>query len=245
MNCTIHCGDCLEIMRKMPAGSVDLVLVDPPYGQTRNQWDTPLPQAELWSQYSRLIKPNGAIITFASGRYTADTTLAAGNLFRYTLVWHKTTPTGFLNANRQPLRAHEDIVVCYRHQPTYHPQKSSGHKRKISSAEHKRNSRKSTNYGDHALTAYDSTERYPTSVLTFATDKQKTEYHPTQKPIALLEWLIRTYTNEGDVVLDNCMGSGSTGVACVKTGREFIGIEIDPQLCEVARNRIAEVTPDG
>lgn len=139
-----------------------------------------------------------------------------------------------------PLRAHEDIVVFYKSLPIYNPQKTKGHERKVSKAEHKTNSKKTDDYGEHGLTTYDSTERYPTSVLTFSTDKQREALHPTQKPVALLEYLIKTYTNEGMTVLDNCMGSGSTGVACKNLNRNFIGIELDPTYFQIAKDRIEQ-----
>lgn len=236
-------GNCLELIKQIPDGSVDMILCDLPYNMTRNEWDCAFPLNHLWLQYDRVIKNNGAILLFGSGRFTADliyTSEHCGVDWRYNLIWEKTTPTGFLNANRQPLRIHEDICVFYKKQPIYNPQKTTGHKRKVSTAEHKRNSKKTTDYGEHGLKSYDSTERFPTSVLKFATDKQKSALHPTQKPVALLEYLVKTYTNEGDVVLDNCMGSGSTGVACVNTGRRFIGIELDPIYFSVAEQRIGE-----
>lgn len=160
-------------------------------------------------------------------------------MWRYNLIWQKTTPTGFLNANRMPLRSHETICCFYKSLPTYHPQKTTtGHKRKVSTAEHKRNSVKTLDYNEHGLKTYDSTERYPTSVLTFATDKQKCALHPTQKPVALLEYLIKSFSNENDTVLDNCMGSGSTGVACFNTNRNFIGIELDKKYFNIAKERL-------
>ena len=143
-----------------------------------------------------------------------------------------------MNAKKQPLRNVETISVFYSKQPTYNPQKSYGHKRKVSLIKHKLNCRMTDNYGQHGLTSYDSTERYPTQILLYKTDKQKQALHPTQKPIALLEYLIKTYTNEGDTVLDNCMGSGSTGVACVRTNRNFIGIELDERYFNIAKERI-------
>ena len=226
-------------MKEIPDKSVDMILCDLPYGQTaRNKWDVVIPFDNLWSQYERLIKPNGAIILFANGMFTADLLQSNRSLWRYNLVWEKTTPTGFLNANRMPLRKHEDICVFYKSQPTYHPQKTSGHPRKVSTALHKRNSKETTNYGEHGLHTYDSTERFPTSILCFKTDKQKSALHPTQKPVALLEYLINTYTNGNDLVLDNCMGSGSTGVAALNLNRKFIGIELDTTYCGVAKERI-------
>lgn len=233
-------GDCLELMKDIPDGIVDMILCDLPYEVTRNKWDIKIPYIPLWRQYRRIIKDNGAIVLFGTGRFTASLVLTGRDMWRYNLVWQKTTPTGFLNANRQPLRAHEDICVFYKKQPTYNPQKTTGHKRKVSTAWHKIGCKKTSNYGEHGLTSYDSTERFPTSVLTFATDKQKAALHPTQKPVALLEYLIKTYTNPGEVVLDNCMGAGSTGVACMNTGRRFIGMELDAQYFEIAKRRLTE-----
>lgn len=233
-------GDCLELMKDIPDGSVDMILCDLPYQITRNEWDLMLPFESLWHQYCRIIKENGAIVLFSSGRFTSVLVNSNPAIWRYNLVWKKTTPTGFLNANRQPLRIHEDLCVFYKKQPTYNPQKTTGHKRKVSTSQHKRNSKKTTNYGQHELRSYDSTERFPVSVLEFATDKQKSALHPTQKPIALLEYLVKTYTNPGEVVIDNCMGSGGVGVACVNTGRRFIGMELDPGYFAVAEKRINE-----
>lgn len=241
-------GNCLELMKNIPDGSVDMVLCDLPYNMTRNEWDCPFPLNHLWLQYNRVIKDNGVVVLFGSGHFTVDLINSADNCgfkWRYNLVWKKTTPTGFLNANRQPLRIHEDICVFYNKQPTYNPQKTKGHTRKVSTAHHKRNSKKTTNYGEYGLNSYDSTERFPTSVITFATDKQKQALHPTQKPVSLLEWLLKTYTNEGDTVLDNCMGSGSTGVGCVNTNRNFIGIELDKQYFDIAENRITDFCSYG
>jgi site-specific DNA-methyltransferase (adenine-specific) len=219
--------------------SIDLILCDLPYGQTsRNKWDTVIPFDQIWKQYNRIIKDNGAIILFANGMFTADLMQSNKEMWRYNLIWEKTTVTGFLNAKKMPLRCHEDICVFYKKPPTYNPQKTTGHVRKVSKAEHKKNCVNTTDYGEHGLTTYDSTERYPKSILQFATDKQKSALHPTQKPIALLEYIINTYTNEDETVLDNCMGSGSTGVAAKNTGRNFIGIELDDTYFDIADNRI-------
>lgn len=237
-NINLRQGNCLELMKDIPDGSIDMILCDLPYEVTRNRWDIKIPFNPLWDQYKRIIKENGAIVLFGSGRFTSLMVNSNPDMWRYNLVWLKTTPTGFLNANRQPLRIHEDICVFYKKQPTYNPQKTTGHKRKVSTAQHKRNSKKTTNYGEHDLRSYDSTERFPTSALRFATDKQKQALHPTQKPVALLEYLVKTYTNEDDLVLDNCMGSGSTGVACVNTGRRFIGIELNQCYFDISVDRI-------
>lgn len=232
-------GDCLELMKDIKTKSIPLILCDLPYGQTaRNKWDSIIPYAPTWEQYERILTDNGIIILFANGMFTADLMQSNRKMWKYNLIWEKTTVTGFLNAKKQPLRCHEDICVFYNKPPTYNPQKTTGHVRKVSKAEHKVNCINSTDYGEHGLTTYDSTERYPKSVLKFATDKQKTALHPTQKPVALLEYLIKTYSNEDDTVLDNCMGSGSTGVAAKHLHRRFIGIEKEEKYFYIAEDRI-------
>ena len=238
---TLLHGDCLELMKEIPNGSIDMILCDLPYGVTaNNKWDNIIPFDNLWQQYKRIIKDNGAIVLFGSGMFTADLMTSNRNMWRYNIIWEKTQPTGFLNAKKMPLRSHEDICVFYKHPPTYNPQKTYGHTRKVSTANQKLNCKKTTNYGEHGLTAYDSTERYPRSVITFSKDVQKSALHPTQKPVALLEYLVNTFTNPGETVLDNCMGSGSTGVACKRTGRSFIGIELDDGYFDIAKRRIEE-----
>lgn len=218
-------------MRGIPDRSIDMIFCDLPYGVTaRNKWDVVIPTDRLWEQYERVIKDNGAILLFGSGMFTADIMKSNPKLWRYNIVWEKTTPTGFLNANRQPLRSHEDIMVFYKSQPTYNPQKTSGHIRKVSTAKHKRNSTMSSDYGEYEPSTYDSTERFPTSVWRFPTDKQKSALHPTQKPIDLCRCAIRTYTNPGDLVLDNCCGSGSILAAAAAEKRGFIGM--DNGFCE-------------
>lgn len=231
-------GDCLDLMKEIPDKSIDMVLCDLPYGTTRNKWDIVIPFDPLWEHYNRIIKDNGAIVLFGSGLFSAELMESNKKMWRYNLIWEKTQPTGFLNANRMPLRNHEDILVFYKQLPTYNPQKAQGHKRKVSTAKHKSHCKKTENYGEHNLSSYDSTERYPCSVIRYAKDIQTSALHPTQKPVALLGYLIKTYTNEGETVLDNCMGSGSTGVACVNTGREFIGIELDENYFRIAEKRI-------
>lgn len=218
---TVYHGDCFDFLHLIPNKSVNLILADLPYKTTRNSWDCLLDMPRLWREYERI--SNGPIVLFGSGRFTGA--LMNHPWWRYNLVWKKTTVTGFQNAKRMPMRQHEDICVFYKKATTYNPQKTFGHPRKVSTAQHKVNSRQSTNYGKHGLTSYDSTERYPTSVLEFKTDKQKSCIHPTQKPVALLEYLIKTYSNEGDLVLDNCAGSLSTGVACENTNRECVLME--------------------
>jgi DNA modification methylase len=232
-------GDCLEAMAKLPEGSIDMVLCDLPYGTTQNKWDAIIPFADLWSQYERLTRTKSAIVLTAAQPFTSALVMSNIKSFRYSLVWHKSNATGFLNAKRMPLRAHEDILVFYGSLPVFNPQKSFGHPRKVSTAKHRINCAQTSNYGDHlGRITYDSTDRYPTSVLDFPSDKQRSALHPTQKPVVLMEYLIKTYTNEGDTVLDNCMGSGTTGVACLNTNRNFIGIEKDDNYFSIATNRI-------
>lgn len=221
--------DCTEGMKQINDKSIDMILCDLPYGQTaRNKWDVIIPFDKLWEQYCRIIKDNGAIILFGNGMFTAKLMISNEKMWRYNLVWEKTQPTGFLNAKRMPLRNHEDICVFYKKLPTYNPQKTAGHTRKVSKAEHKINCVSTTDYGEHGLTTYDSTERYPKSVnpfdmmLTYAKDIQHSALHPTQKPVKLLQYLINTYSNENDIILDNCCGAGSTGIACIDTNRNYI-----------------------
>lgn len=245
-------GDCLDLMKTLDDKSVDLILCDLPYGTTRNKWDSIIDLELLWEQYNRVIKDRGAILLFAQTPF--DKVLGVSNLenLRYEIIWQKTAPTGFLNAKKMPMKAHENILVFYKKLPTYNPQMTQGHPRKVSSKKSRTNSanrhtKKSlkgeSNYGVFAneIEGYDSTERYPLSVQVFAKDQQKENYHPTQKPVALLEWLLKTYSNEGDLVLDNCMGSGSTGVACVNLNRNFIGMELTEQYFEIAKERIEKV----
>lgn len=238
---TLWLGNCLDLMNRIPDDSVDMILCDLPYGVTaNNKWDNVIPFDGLWQQYKRIIKDNGAIVLFGNGMFTADLMTSNRGMWRYNLIWEKTQPTGFLNAKKMPLRSHEDICVFYKKLPAYNPQKSYGHTRKVTKYEHGLQSKKTDNYGDYGRTTYDSTERYPKSVITFSKDIQRSALHPTQKPVALLEYLINTFTNPGETVLDNCMGSGSTGVACKRTGRNFIGIELDDGYFDIAKRRIEE-----
>ena len=230
---SLHQGDCLELMRDIPDGSIDMVLCDLPYGTTaRNKWDCVLPYEDLWRQYERIIKQTGAICLFSQLPF--DKTLAVSNMkmLRYEWIWKKTQGTGHLNAKRMPMKAHENILVFYKSLPTYNPQFREGTPYTCQSG------RGSTNYREQksVLTQNDGF-RYPLDVLEFKSDKG---LHPTQKPVALLEYLVKTYTNPGDLVLDNCMGSGSTGVACVNTGRRFIGMELEPGYFGIAEKRIQE-----
>lgn len=235
-------GDCLERMKEIPAGSVDMILTDPPYGTTACKWDSIIPLEPMWEQLRRVIKPNGAIAMTASQPFTSVLTCSNLPMFKYSLVWEKTTATGHLNAKKMFMRAHEDILIFYKKPPVYNPQKTKGHTRKVSSASSKVNCKKTEVYGGHGLTDYDSTERYPRSVIKTSTDKQKSKLHPTQKPVALMEYLIKTYTNEGETVLDFTAGSGTTGVAAKNLNRDFIGIEMDEGYFKIAQERIDKAT---
>lgn len=244
----LHKGDCLLLMKDIPDKSVDMILCDLPYGvlNAKNinaQWDKILPFNDLWKSYKRIIKDNGVIVLFASGMFTADLMQSNRRMWKYNLVWKKgNRPTGFLNAKKQPLRITEDICVFYRKQPTYNPQFTIGEK--VHSRGKARNAigTQSRNgcYGEFRCTpAVLTNEKYPLTLIDIPKE-YPSKHHPTQKPVALLEYLIKTYTNKGDTVLDNCMGSGSTGVACVNTGRNFIGMELDPKYFDIAVQRIAE-----
>lgn len=228
-------GDCLERMKQIPDGSVDMVLCDLPYGTTQNKWDSVIPFAELWREYGRICK--GAIVLTASQPFTSALVMSNAGMFKYQWIWDKSQVTGFLNAKKQPLRRHEDVVVFYANQPTYNPQFTEG-------AAYKINRKHATpNYGAQTENSTESDgRRYPTSILGIPQSREKGG-HPTQKPVALMEYLIRTYTNEGDTVLDNCMGSGTTGVACANTGRRFIGIEMDDNYYDIAKRRILAAQP--
>jgi site-specific DNA-methyltransferase (adenine-specific) len=218
-------GDCLELMQDIQSGSIDLIKADLPYGSTQNDWDVIIPFTPLWEQYKRISKPNGVIALNAVGLFSAQLIISNSEWYKYDWIWEKTKATGHLNANKQPLRAHEQILIFYKGQPTYNFQKTTGHPRKVSTASHKRNSKKTANYGDYGLTTYDSTERYPRSVLKFKSDTQLSKIHSTQKPVALEEYFINTYTNPGELVLDNTAGSGTTAIACINTGRQYICME--------------------
>lgn len=236
-------GDCLERMKEIPDGSVDMVLADPPYGTTACKWDTVIDLPAMWAELKRVIKPNGAIVMTASQPFTSALVMSNPRLFKQSLVWYKNKSTGFLNAKKQHMRKHEDILVFYRKQVTYNPQKSIGHKPVNSYTKHTSDG-STVGKTKTGISGGGSTERYPTSVLEFSVVNQdgtnEDRLHPTQKPVALMEYLISTYTNEGETVLDFTMGSGTTGVACAKIGRKFIGIELDKDYFEIAKRRINE-----
>ena len=237
MNIELYNGDCLEAMKSIPDKSIDMILCDLPYETTRNRWDKMIDLEKLWEQYERIIKDNGAIVLFAQTPF--DKVLGVSNLklLRYEWIWEKTTATGHLNAKKMPMKAHENILVFYKKLPKYNPIKTTGHTPVHSYTKHQDDG---SNYGKTkaGISGGGSTERYPRSVQKFKTDKQKETLHPTQKLVELLEYLIKTYTDENELVLDNCMGSGSTGVACVNTNRNFIGMELDNNYFNTAKERI-------
>lgn len=229
---TIYNEDCLEGMKRIPDGSVDMILCDLPYGTTRNKWDTVIPLDELWAHYERVIKENGAIVLTAQTPF--DKVLGASNIKRlkYEWIWIKDAGTGFLNAKKMPLKNHENVLVFYKKPPTYNPQMRTGFKPYETKKGHH-----GTNYGsDKGATTKSNGDRYPLTALEFKRDKDKS--HPTQKPVTLFEYLIKTYTNEGETVLDNCMGSGTTAIACINTERNFIGFELDETYYEKSLERI-------
>jgi len=238
---TLICDDCITAMKKLEPFSVDFLFTDPPYGSTRCRWDSPLDLDAFWNEANRIVKPNGCKAIFAQTPF--DKVLGCSNLsqLRYEWIWEKNQATGHLNANKMPMKAHEQILIFYRSLPTYHPRMSHGHKRKVSTAAHKRNSSHSDVYNYYGNTTYDSTDRYPRDVLHGKTDKQICALHPTQKPVWLCEYMILTYTDPGDTVLDCCMGSASIGVACLNTGRNYIGIDNDPHWYDVAKTRLESV----
>ena len=238
---TLLCGDCLELMKRIPNGSIDMVLSDLPYGTTRCRWDTPINLQELWKQYRRVVKENGAIVLFSAQPFTTELISSNKAMYRYEWIWRKTQPSGFMNAKKMPLRTHENIEIFYRKPPTYNPQMTHGHQRKTATAYGTRESDGSSCYGrEERNYTYDSTDRYPVDVLQYSTGDKSKRLHPTQKPVDLLEYLVKTYTNPGETVLDNCMGAGSTGVACMNTGREFVGMELDPEYYQIAKERIEQ-----
>ncbi len=233
-------GDCLERMKEIPSGSVDMILADPPYGTTNCKWDTVIPFDALWEQLKRIVKSNGAILLFGDEPFSSALRMSNIKNFRYDWYWEKPKGTGFLNAKKMPLKHIEKIHVFYKMLPNYFPQMSTNHKPQrpsgknyIASPIYRSDLKKSDN-----STAF-STTRYPRNILKFNNvNSQHGQLHQTQKPVDLLEYLIKTYTQEGETVLDFCMGSGSTGVACKSLNRKFIGIEKDAQYFEIAKQRL-------
>ena len=240
----IRLGDCLEVMKTIPNKSIDMILCDLPYGVTANKNDIALPFDKLWDCYNRIIKDDGVICLFAQGKFYVELVYSNLSMFKYDLVWDKVLKTGFLNAKKMPLRQHEQIAIFYKNTSTHNPQftegKPSHDKGNLAFVRDITNN----NYGKFKSveTSKSSTDKYPSSILKFSKPSPATSIHRTQKLVDLLEYLIKTYTNEDDIILDNCMGSGSTGVACKKLGRNFIGIEIDETCFNKAKERLNNVT---
>ncbi len=242
MNIELYNDDCLKVMEKLPSDYIDMVFCDLPYGTTQNSWDNVIPFDKLWEQYNRIVKQNGAIVLTSQQPFTSKLIISNLKNFRYELIWEKNKSTGHLNA-------HENICIFYRKLPTYNPQKTKGHKPfgavkpkyNIPEPSEKRNyNHISTQFGNDGTT----TDRYPRSIQKFAVinNDNPQKWHPTQKPIELMEYLIKTYSNKNDIVLDNCMGSGTTGIACINTGRRFIGMELNKEYFEIAQSRIKRKT---
>lgn len=237
-----HC-DCLVGMSRIETGSVDLVLCDLPYGTTNCPWDTVIPFEPLWEHYRRILKPKGAVVLMAAQPFATDLINSARSLFRYDLVWEKTAPVGHANSHKMPLRSHELILVFYKRLPKYHPQGLVPLEQPLV---RKASEKKAGGVYHHGL-GKQSVQRftnYPRSILRFSNRKDK-RVHPTQKPVALMEYLVRTYTDPGDLVVDNCMGSGTTAVACLNSGRRFVGFELDKQYYDTACYRVEEWKPEA
>lgn len=236
----LFCDDCLNVLPGLPANSVDLLLVDLPYGTTQNKWDSCLPLPQLWEQYFRIVKPNGAMVFTAQPPFDKVLGCSCLEHLKYEWIWEKTKATGHLNAKKQPMKAHENILVFYREQCVYNPQKTPGAPYVGSGGKSKKD-----NYGNFAAVREGSADgsRYPRSVIKFGHETKP--QHPTAKPVPLMEYLIRTYSNEGDTVLDNTMGSGTTGVAAVNCSRKFIGIEVDPVFFGIAETRLKALENDN
>ena len=234
--------DCLIAMAKLPDKSIDLILTDPPYGTTQCKWDSVIPLEPMWYELKRVIKDNGCIILFAQDKFTAKLICSNIKQHKYNLIWNKFLTTGYLNANKMPLRVHEDIVVFYNKQPIYNPQKTIGNKNH--SFGNKDKSIKNRAYGKHIY--IDNSKKlgnlkHPKSILNFQAIHTSKRKHTSEKPTDLLEYLIKTYTKENDTVLDFTMGSGSTGVSCKNTNRDFIGIELDKDYFNIAKERIESI----
>ena len=242
MNSYIKQGDCLELMREIPDKSIDLIICDLPYGVTKNKWDKQIDWQELWVQYKRIIKDNAAIVLFGQGKFFVDLVNSNRKWFRYDLIWDKVIISGFLNAYRMPLRKHEQIAIFYKHLPTYNPQMSYGHKPTHNAGKINPNKAEvNHNYGKFTraiIKRQGCTDRMPTSIIQFSKAHPSGCRHPTEKPVELLEYLIKTYSNENEVVLDNCIGSGSTAVACIRTNRRYIGFELEKEYYDIAIKRI-------
>ena len=235
--------DCLEGMKRIPAGSVDMILCDLPYGTTACKWDAIIPFEPLWEQYERVIKPNGAIVLTAAQPFTSQLIMSNPALFRQELIWLKTRPSNFMNAKKMFMNWHENVLVFYKKLPTFNRQMVQGTRRKDKIAKVDRSESVFGKTGEQHGYEFDNGGLMnPTTVLEITNPNAKS-LHPTQKPVSLFEYLLKTYSNPGETVLDNCMGSGTTAIACINTGRNFIGFELDKAYFEIAQARIASTVP--
>ena len=229
-------GDCLERMKEIPSGSVDMILADVPYGTTACKWDSVIPLEPMWEQLKRIIKPNGAIVMTASQPFTSRLVMSGMDWFKYSAVWDKVNSSSGLHAKIQPMRTHEDIIVFGKGRLKYNPQMSEARERTDKARDIPNGEAFS---GGKSKRVYSNCgKKYPKTIFKFSNANQRGKVHPTQKPVALMEYLIKTYTNEGETVLDFTVGSGTTGVAARNLGRKFIGIEMDDHYFEVAKGRI-------
>jgi DNA modification methylase len=230
-------GDCLDRMKEIPVSSVDLILADLPYGTTACAWDNIIPLDPLWDHYWRVLKPSGVVALFGSEPFSSQLRMSQFEYYKYDWIWKKDNATGFVNAHKMPMKIHEIISIFYRNLPTYNPQKTDGKPYHVKEAYKTSQFLGSNSSGSNIRNEIiNDGDRFPLSFIEFTRDRHK--IHPTQKPVSLLEYLVRTYTNEGDTVLDNVMGSGSTGVACKNANRSFIGIERDENYFHIAKKRI-------
>ena len=233
-------GDCLERMKEIPDGSIDLILTDPPYGITACKWDSVIPLEPMWDQIWRVLKPNGACALFGSEPFSSHLRMSQVGRFKYDWIWHKTSPKNFINAKKQPLRSHEIISIFYKKQCFYNPQGLVF--KEIDNSRPNHLKRSIEIYSKQYRRRKDSASNYPRSIIK-CSNPNKGSVHPTQKPTSILEYLIKTYTLEGETVLDFTMGSGSTGVACQNLNRKFIGIEKDDKYFEIAKKRLQDKRP--
>lgn len=245
-NIKLYNGDCLEVMNNLiqQGIKVDAIITDIPYGTTHCKWDSIIPFEDMWKRIKEIRKPTTPIVLFGSEPFSSSLRLSNIKEYKYDWKWEKTQATGFFNAKKQPMRCIEDICVFYQKQCLYNPQKSEGHKPVNSYTKYLSTVNKTEVYGKctKELSGGGNTDRFPRQLLTYSSDKQTCYLHPTQKPVALMEYLVKTYTNEEDLVLDFTMGSGTTGVACKNLNRNFIGIELDENYFNIAKERINEIT---
>lgn len=238
----VYHGDCLDLMQQIPTKSIDMILCDLPYGSTNCRWDSIIDLKLLWVQYKRIIKDRGAIILTAQTPFDKLLGMSNIQMLRYEWIWEKSSATGHLNSNKMPMKSHENVLVFYKKLPVYNPQKTYGHRPVNNFTKTVLSQNKTELYGtcNKELKGTRNTDRYPRSVIRFSSDKQTSCLHSTQKPVSLFEYLIKTYSNEGDIILDNAIGSGTTFIACMNTGRHCIGIEKDLKHYNTCINRVSE-----